>query len=495
LARTRTTKKLAQRIDLNYFKRSTPLKRAKAWLTILLPAIALVWIVWHFSTRDWRVYSSGRLAIPHAVFETQCAACHVQTTGSFSARAENSACLACHDGPIHHAEQSRTPKCAECHVEHRGRINLSAASNQSCAQCHSELTANGGAAHYASNIRSLGDGHPEFVASKGGAHDPGTIKLNHMLHMKPIRRAPNGPNVQLVCSDCHRPVTAGTDSSWPYADPKYVAASVSYSDADSFRGAGTSGLSTHNPATGRELMAPVKFATACAACHLLTFDKRFEEGVPHDKPDVVHKFLVKKLTDYIATHPSELHEMRDPLRSLTGKQLPPSAQSLTTSQWVVQKTLVAEELLWKKTCAQCHSVSIAQMQDTDQARWSPYSAITVEGKPGFVQNRNSALHVVFADSILPRVAPANTTLRWLRHSKFSHEAHTGFTCVSCHEKALTSTESSDILIPGIAVCRTCHAPGPNHAESRCFECHTYHDWSKRKEVQPTFTLPALRTGM
>jgi uncharacterized paraquat-inducible protein A len=50
------------------------------------------------------------------------------------------------------------------------------------------------------------------------------------------------------------------------------------------------------------------------------------------------------------------------------------------------------------------------------------------------------------------------------------------------------------LIPGIAMCQTCHAPGPDHAESRCFECHTYHDWSKRKEVTPKFTLPALRTG-
>src|SRR5262244_1260993 len=133
MARTRTTKKLAQRIDLNYFKRPTPLKRAKLWLTILLPVIALVWIGWHFRSHDSRVYSSGRLANPHAVFETQCAACHVQTVGSFSAKAENSACLACHDGPIHHAEQAKTLNCAECHVEHRGKINLSAASNQSCA--------------------------------------------------------------------------------------------------------------------------------------------------------------------------------------------------------------------------------------------------------------------------------------------------------------------------------------------------------------------------
>jgi NADH:ubiquinone oxidoreductase subunit F (NADH-binding) len=39
--------------------------------------------------------------------------------------------------------------------------------------------------------------------------------------------------------------------------------------------------------TGRETMVPPKFATACAGCHLLTFDKRFDVGVPHDKPEVV----------------------------------------------------------------------------------------------------------------------------------------------------------------------------------------------------------------
>jgi transcription elongation factor Elf1 len=92
------------------------------------------------------------------------------------------------------------------------------------------------------------------------------------------------------------------------------------------------------------------------------------------------------------------------------------------------------------------------------------------------------------------VEPARTTVQWMPHAKFDHDAHRGFACVGCHEKSLGSTETSDVLLPGIATCKTCHAPGPEHAESRCFECHTYHDWSKRKEVKPAFMLPALRTG-
>src|SRR5579871_4584775 len=80
--------------------------------------------------------------------------------------------------------------------------------------------------------------------------------------------------------------------------------------------------------------APVKFANACAGCHLLTFDKRFDEGVPHDKPHIVHAFLLRKFSAYIAAHPSELHEIADPARDLTGKPLPPRMRTLTPSQWI-----------------------------------------------------------------------------------------------------------------------------------------------------------------
>ena len=37
-------------------------------------------------------------------------------------------------------------------------------------------------------------------------------------------------------------------------------------------------------------------------CHPLLFDKRFTDGVPHDTPEVIHAFLVKRYTEYIATH-------------------------------------------------------------------------------------------------------------------------------------------------------------------------------------------------
>jgi hypothetical protein len=479
MARKRTTKKLAQRIDLNYFKRPTPLKRAKFWLSLLLPLLAFVWIAWRGLSGDHRVFSSGRMSEPHAILERECTACHVQQAGAFSAKAADHACLACHDGPMHHAARAAGPNCATCHDEHCGRIRLTAASNEACAECHAQLDSVDGTSHYANHIRSLADGHPEFAALRSvsgkTASDPGAIKLNHAIHMKPIRRAPNGPDVQLQCNDCHRP--AAVKAAWPFADAKYVTAPISYTDADNFLLVRSAGLAPHDPESGRELMAPPRFATACASCHQLTFDKRFDEGVPHDKPEVIYLFLVKKFSDYIAAHPGELHEMQDPARDLAGKLLPPRIRTLTPGEWIEEHVTTAEELLARKTCVQCHQTPPSPpyaRRSGQQMRIPDYPPIKVF--PG------------------PVIAPAKITLRWLPHAKFSHEAHTGFSCISCHPKALSSTESSDVLIPGIETCKTCHARGPEHAESRCFECHTYHDWSKRKEITPKFTSPALRTG-
>jgi hypothetical protein len=203
--------------------------------------------------------------------------------------------------------------------------------------------------------------------------------------------------------------------------------------------------------------------------------------VPHDKPEVVHAFLLKTFRDYIDAHPSEVRVQRDPNRDLTGKLLAPAIRILTPAQWVTERTAEAEDLLWRKTCKQCHTLTAFAKSSRNGIELS-------------TAQKRETLKVSNASAELPDIAAANITLRWMPNAKFDHGKHEGFTCVSCHAKALTSTESSDVLLPGIETCKTCHAPGPEHAESRCFECHTYHDWSKRKEVTPKFTLPALRTG-
>jgi hypothetical protein len=491
MARTRTTKAVAQRIDLNYFKRPTAFKQARSWLAILVPAAALLWVAAGSAISDRHVFSSGPLSRAHAVLEKQCSACHVRQAGGFAAKAEDSACLACHDGPPHHPSVAGQSGCAGCHAEHGGRISL-APGAETCVRCHGELRPAIGTARYAERIRAFGDGHPEFRALRqagaAAASDPGTLRLNHALHLRPIRRGPDGPTVQLECLNCHNPAAVSPDSG--YADPRYVGAPFGYTDKELFLAVSGEIARPPHPSTGRELMAPPRFANACAACHLLTFDKRFDAGVPHDRPEAVRAYLTRMFSEYIAAHPSERNESLSPQRALEGRAGVAAARSLSPAEWVAYRVAVSEELLWHKTCAQCHAISATPLEDAETARWESAN----HGQGAAPVRRPSPKPGTGAARPLPVIAPANLAPVWLPHARFDHDAHRGFSCAGCHQKAPNSTETSDILIPGIAVCGTCHAPGPAHAESRCSECHTYHDWSKRKEVKPTFTHPALAGG-
>ena len=93
-----------------------------------------------------------------------------------------------------------------------------------------------------------------------------------------------------------------------------------------------------------------------------------------------------------------------------------------------------------------------------------------------------------ADQGIPPIAKANTTTRWFKHAEFDHSAHQMIVCESCHQKARTSTKTSDVLLPGIAVCRECHVSGKSDAAgANCAECHLYHDPAKRKHVEGSFT--------
>jgi hypothetical protein len=95
-----------------------------------------------------------------------------------------------------------------------------------------------------------------------------------------------------------------------------------------------------------------------------------------------------------------------------------------------------------------------------------------------------------ANAPWPIVVKSNITQRWFQHAVFNHDTHKLLRCVECHSGALTSQETADVLLPGIQTCEKCHHGGREAAESRCFECHTYHDWKQEKSVKGSFTLSA-----
>jgi len=298
-----------------------------------------------------------------------------------------------------------SPPCMDCHVEHRGAPRLSDVRDQACTQCHANLKTSNGTPSVTAKITSFTSAHPQFAALS--RPDPGTVKLNHQVHLNANLRGPNGP-VQLQCSHCHQ-------------------------------------------REGSQVL-PVNFEKHCASCHPLQFDARFTDPAPHKKPEIVVDFIRAKFTAYIGTHPDEVH-LGDPADPRIMR--PPLPPARDADEWVARRVADAERILWRKSCAECHTL---------------------------------AFH---AGVPLPEVPPANIPARWLPRASFDHEAHRFMTCTGCHLKATLSRETSDVLIPGIEICRECHRPGPDSAESRCFECHVYHDWSKEKPVTGKFTVTAI----
>jgi mono/diheme cytochrome c family protein len=449
LPRTRTTKKLAQRIDLDYFKRPSPLRRWRFLLSVAAPAFALLGIAWYGVRSDPRVYSAGGLSTAHAVLTKQCSACHLSNLGFYDKKVIDPKCLTCHDGPLHHKMQAFTPPCAACHSDHRGAIRLAATSDANCTQCHADLATHGSTTRYVRNIGSFESNHPEFAILRSQSRDSGTIQLNHYLHLQPNLLGPNGSHVQMVCTDCHRSA-ADAAVRWPFGDLK--SQEVTSRDLSSASPKNESSIS----APSRAYMAPATYAQTCAGCHTLQFDKRLTDAVPHDKPEVIHSFVVSQLQVYIAAHPEDLRVPRDPSRDLPEQPIPADYRVLTPPQWVGERAAEDETLLWRKTCKQCHTV------------------------------------IFDTGATIPKIAPSNITPRYMPHANFDHSQHGLVDCASCHAAAATSQQSSDVLLPGIATCRACHHAGAEAAESRCFECHTYHDPTQRKPAHSNFSVAELQ---
>ncbi len=317
--RSRTTKQRAQRINLDYFKKSFALPLWKRRLSWGLVALGLLWLGWD-ALSGKHAYNAGPLSQGHQIVASNCQACHVQQ-GAWSMKARDAACTSCHNAPAHQAKQVFTPSCMSCHVEHQGAVRLAATSNASCTQCHAELKVKDGQTAFAKNIASFSQGHPEIVAMRPGhAVDPGTIKLNHQIHMKKDLRGPDGSPVQLECSSCHQQL--------------------------------------HEVNSAKSLapnMAPVNFEAHCMSCHPLVFDSRFKDAAPHKETRIVREYVVAQYTSYIATHPSAVHEpvRLNPL--LPGRAIAPPPRN--AQEWIAQQTEEAERLLWQKSCKECHQLT------------------------------------------------------------------------------------------------------------------------------------------
>jgi hypothetical protein len=316
--RTRTAKTLAQRIDLNYFKRPHGLRRVRMLLSIAVPALGLLWLGSMAMAGSRAPYSSGPVSSAHAFAERTCEVCH-QRDDSFRAHVGDKSCLTCHAGPAHVPSPAvQEPSCATCHREHQGRVRLAAAvPDGMCVECHADL------AHVSSDThRSVGafpSDHPEFAVLREGK-DPGAVRFNHEVHLKSDLRGPDGPET-LACTTCHQPKLSRT---------------------------GGAGTRVDN------LMASVTFDRQCARCHPLFFDARIDLPVPHAHAKVVWPFVDQALRDYITANPRAISERDQPDRRLPlNFPRDPEPIARNADEWVQTRAIRAKSYL-ARACAYCH---------------------------------------------------------------------------------------------------------------------------------------------
>lgn len=439
--RTRTAKKLAQRIDLNYFKHSRGMRRWRGLLSLAIPAAALLWLGVLAAAGNRTVYSSGAVSDAHAFIEAKCEVCHTREA-SFRSHVTEQACLTCHDAPAHPpggpagpvlagltsgasgragmataavqhpGSPQGTPDCATCHREHKGRVQLALTPDKFCVDCHGDL---------APAVGEFPDRHAEFAVLRDGQTDPGNLRFNHAVHNSPTLRGPGGPE-PLECTACHKPEMSRAGS------PQKMSGG---------------------------LMASIDYEQQCARCHTLFFDERIDAEAPHDTLPVVRPFVEKALAEFIAANPGAIAEPDVPGRRVP-LNFPRATESpaRTPQEWVLRRTARAERLLTERTCAYCHGPA------------SPAAAGATEG---------------------PRFQPTNLPSQWMPRAQFDHAPHLMVECASCHTGAETSRATADVLMPSVATCATCHAPSRG-ASSQCVECHGYHDWTKAQPVKPHFKL-------
>ncbi|MCZ6501938.1 MAG: cytochrome c3 family protein, partial [Gammaproteobacteria bacterium] len=73
------------------------------------------------------------------------------------------------------------------------------------------------------------------------------------------------------------------------------------------------------------------------------------------------------------------------------------------------------------------------------------------------------------------VRPVRLTTDWFPMAEFSHDSHKNMQCSGCHE-AEPSALATDVLIPEIGSCRTCHGgeDASDRLQSSCITCHKFH---------------------
>jgi hypothetical protein len=368
----------------------------------------------------------------------------------------NAACQDCHHAADHASGlvvvDSASSSCVDCHQEHRPDRGLSDVTDSNCTRCHRQLERDDGTAvNFFSAIDQFEAGsgeHPEFamlrtndrevgprhgarsVAAFAGQGDGGRwierggILFNHKVHLDPAGvMHPDGKQRPLDCAACHVPDASG------------------------------------------EFMQPIQYETHCQECHPLRLSGPLGRlgTLPHSSVEevrgVLRERIIQLAADESAQEPSDEREAAVPRLPL----LPSPTRLAAEDERKVDAAMVRADhavfgLEAKGMCRKCHRV------EPDSDTWKVFVINSV------AESLDSAADDAAKAKMIPN--------RWLMHGEFQHDSHRAIECVACHD-VRNSSETTDILLPSIANCRSCHGSGAlsSNAQVRadCVLCHTYHD--------------------
>jgi hypothetical protein len=495
-----TSKQRQSRIDLGYYRFPDAQARRRGRLTLLALLIAGGWIlaapIWGRGRdagvrlfQQGALASKGPLARPHAIWETQCEACHVPFTPVNGSRwspslrtgshAGDDQCRTCHAGPAHHASQRAedVPSCAECHRDHRGRgASLVAMDDSACTSCHRDLSRHrapaAGPMLAAASVTRFGADpaeHPAFTPPRGvPGPNSGRIKFSHARHMargltmeqgglpftfanleEPDRarygwtRGQDGEPVQLRCDTCHR-----------------------LDEGDS---AGSAERSA-GPRPAGDAMLPVTYEKDCRACHPLHFDPRDpKRQVRHgQRPSE----LVAELRQFYAARAVEadpaLLRRFVPPRPMPGR--PVSDEVVRAGEMVEKRTLAALRRLFGSAVEE----DVRSRQGLPLGRGGCVECHELRGSSRPLVNLEAASS--------SEIKPVVVRSLWYESATFNHAAHRALECAACHAGASESKDQARLLLPDIAKCVGCHSPATTQgghprggAGTSCVECHRYHN--------------------
>jgi len=425
MALLRDTKARAKRIDLTYFRKANPFRRWTRILSVLLPAAGLVWVIAMAARGDERLYNSGMISTRHAMLENKCAGCHTTPWALRYTKPEewqerlDQACLTCHDAPIHHGNSTGMTRLKDGH-----------ATSARCSQCHLEHK---GAVRLADvSDRTCTQCHADLKTTGNEPHPKTCLAgADHAVFRKIDSFQAGHPEFALISKKAKDPTVLSFNHA-VHLQPdskdkrdlfqKQLQGLKGRRGVDSDKDALQLSCSyCHQTLPTGDSMAPIYYETHCRDCHPLKLDG---EKLPHVAPDALRDFLRSRL--------SKKGAAGDAL----GEKMTEAEIPVYTSD--------------PDGCMKCHKTDLGADFPTSPPVVARTGVRT--GGPG--------------QEGAPR--------RWFDHSMFNHETHRELRCVECHAGAETSKLTSDLLMPGLAVCLKCHSE-PGGVSFACVTCHRFHD--------------------